>query len=273
MKMNNKLEKRYHMTISIIIPAYNEEKRIEKTLKEYLKFFKEKRKEKEIKNFEIIVVLNGCTDNTLGVVEKYKCKELKILEFRESGKGFAIIKGFKEALKEKAELIGFVDADMATRPEAFYDLIKNINGFDGIIASRYVKGAVVKPKQSLQRIIASRIFNLLIKALFLMHYKDTQCGAKLFKREIIEKVIDKIGITQWAFDVDLLHKIKRHGFKVKEHLTIWSDREYSKINFMKAGPRMVLAVIRLRIINSKFKFLIRAYDILPNWMKIHTNIF
>nr|QBM01226.1 undecaprenyl-phosphate 4-deoxy-4-formamido-L-arabinose transferase [uncultured archaeon] len=246
--------------LSIIIPAYNEEKRIGKTLEEYLKFFKERKKKKEIKDFEIIVVLNGCKDNTGKVVKKYECKELKILEFEESGKGFAIIQGFKEALKRDNDLIGFVDADMATKPEAFHDLVKHINDYDGIIGSRYVKGAIVNPKQSPQRIIASRIFNLLIKTLFMIHYKDTQCGAKLFRRKSIEEAINKLIITRWAFDVDLLYCLKMGGFKIKEFQTTWSDREYSKINLKKSGLKMILAVIRLRILNSPFKDLVNLCD-------------
>jgi hypothetical protein len=101
-----------------------------------------------------------------------------------------------------------------------------------------------------------------------MPYHDTQCGAKIFKRKAIEKTCNEFGITQWAFDIDLLYKIRRAGFDVREFPTVWSDKQYSKINFMKAGPRMAMAIIRLRLINSKLKFLIRGYDILPKWMKI-----
>lgn len=255
--------------ISIIIPAYNEEKRIGKTLESYKVFFKEKKRKKEIKDFEIIVVINNTTDNTEEIVKKYlkTNKELNYLNFKRGGKGFAVIEGFKKALKRNFELIGFVDADMATGPEDFYDLVKNIEDYDGIIASRYLKGAVVKPKQSMQRIIASRIFNLLIKTLFLIHYKDTQCGAKLFKRKTIEAVIDDLIITKWAFDVDLLYQLKKKGFKIKEFPTIWSDKEYSKINFKKAGPKMVLAVIRLRLLNSPFKGIIKIYDKINDLLK------
>jgi len=246
------------MKVAIVIPAHNEEKRIGKTLEEYGNFFKNLKNQK-ILDFEIIIVINNTSDKTEIIVKKFceKNPEIKYLNFKQGGKGFAIIEGFKEALKdENNSLIGFVDADIATPPYAFYDLIKNIKNYGGIIASRYVKGAIVKPKQSIRRIIVSRIFNFLVRVLFFMPYKDTQCGAKIFKREVIEKVVDKIGITQWAFDVDLLYKIKKQKFRIKEHPTIWADKEYSKINFMKAGPRMALSIIRLRIVNSKFKDMI-----------------
>jgi glycosyltransferase involved in cell wall biosynthesis len=253
----------------IIIPAYNEEKRIENTLKEYSKFFGEKERKKEIK-YRILVVINNSKDKTEEIVKNYKKRNKKIdyLNFKQGGKGFAIIEGFREALKDRdSSLIGFVDADMATSPEAFYDLAKNIDDFEGIIASRYVKGAVVKPKQSLQRIIVSRVFNFLVRSLFFMKYKDTQCGAKLFKRKAIESIINSLGMTQWSFDVDLLYQLKKRNISVKEYPTIWADKEYSKVNFMKAGPRMALSAVRLRIINSVFEPLLRAIRIIAKFVE------
>lgn len=262
--------------ISIIIPAHNEEKRIGKTLEEYGRFFEKKRKNKEIKDFEIIVVLNACRDRTIDVVKKAEKRYRKIrhLDFEKGGKGFAVIEGFKEALKGKSNFIGigFVDADMATSPEAFYDLIKNIRDYDGVIASRYIKGAVVSPKQSIQRVIVSRVFNFLIRALYFMPYRDTQCGAKIFRREAVESILPSLGLTQWAFDVDLLYHLKKKGFKVREFPTIWMDKEYSKLNFIKVSPRMAISIIRLRIIHSPFRFIARIYDRLPEWIKIHHRI-
>ena len=149
---------------------------------------------------------------------------------------------------------------MATPPVAFYNLIKNMRDNDGVIASRYLPGAIVNPKQPLKRIIVSRIFNFLIKILLSLSYKDTQCGAKLFKREPINKVIPLLTMSKWAFDVDLIYSIKRLGFKIKEFPTIWSDKKDSKLSLISAGPWMVLGIIRLRLLNSPFKSIMRIYD-------------
>ena len=236
--------------IGIIIPAYNEEKRISKILEDYCTFF---RKNKE--NFELIVVLNNCHDNTSGIVKKIKkkFKEIVILDFKQGGKGFAIAEGFKEALKRNCDFIGFVDADMATGAEAFYDLLKNLENQDGIIANRYHKKSVINPKQPLDRIIASRGFNVLVRLLFLFKFKDTQCGAKIFKKKVVERILPNLSITQWAFDIDLLYQTHKSNFKIKEHPTIWSDIGGSKINLQKSSLQMFLAVCRLRAINSRFK--------------------
>ena len=241
--------------VVIIIPAYNEEKRIGKTLEAYGLFFDELKRRK-ILDYEILVVINNTRDKTEEIVKKYQKKNnnLACLSFKEGGKGLAIIAGFKEALKDnKNSLVGFVDADMATSPHAFYDLIKNINGNYGIIASRYASGAIVKPKQTLNRIFVSRIFNLMVRGLFLLSFKDTQCGAKIFRRKAIEKILPLLGMTQWAIDVDLLYHLKQQNLSVREFPTIWKNKDESKLNLKRASIQMFFAIIQLRILNSPFK--------------------
>lgn len=256
---------------AIVIPAYNEENRIGKTLEEYAKFFETRKKMGEMREFEILVVLNACKDNTLRVVKEKQKKyhEIIFLNFERGGKGFAITEGFKDALRRDNDLIGFVDADMATPPEAFYDLIKNIGDFDGIIASRWMKNSVIKTKQTALRILTSRGFNFLVKSILLLPYKDTQCGAKLFKKKALEEVVNELGTTKWAFDIDLIYKLKRKGFRIKEIPTIWEDKRGSKLNIVKVPFQMFSSIIRLRLIYSPFNFVVRAYNKLPEKIRIH----
>lgn len=247
--------------ISIIMPAYNEEKRIGRTLEAYSNFFNNLA-DKKILGYEILVVINNTKDRTEQIVKKWQNKNnrIKYLNFKRGGKGFAVIEGFKDALKRDNDLIGFVDADLATNPEEFYKLIHFIGNFDGAIACRYMKGAIIEPKPTIQRIIAKRLFNILVRVILFVHYKDTQCGAKLFRRRALEKSLKYISMSQWAFDVDLLYTIKKAGYSIKEIPTKWHDKEYSKINFWRAGPLMALGVIRLRILNSPFRGFINIYD-------------
>jgi len=262
------------MKISIIIPAHNEEKRISNTLEEYCKFFEKRKKNKELKDFEILVVLNACKDRTIDVVKKTerKFKEIKHIEFEQGGKGFAIKEGFRYSIKKDFDLIGFVDADMSTSPEEYFRLASQINSYDGIIASRYLPMSIVKPKPKFLRMIVSRIFNFLIRSSFFFPYLDTQCGAKVFKKEAIKIVLPYLIITQWAFDVDLLYLLRKKRFKIKEVPTVWSDKEYSKINFIRAGPFMILSLIRLRILNSPLYGIVKIYDKMPGWIKIHNKL-
>lgn len=258
--------------ISIVIPAYNEEKRIGETLEGYGEFFEQKRKKNEISDFEIIIVINNTQDKTEEVVKKFskKYKEIKYLNFKEGGKGFAIIEGFKEALKnKKSRLIGFVDADLSTPPEAFYNLIKKIGEYDGIIANRWDKRSIITAKQSLLRRFVSRGYNLIVKILFLFNYPDTQCGAKIFKREILERNINKLVTSNWGFDVALLFCLKREEHaKIKSIPTTWNDKKESHINIKRTPVLMLLSAIRLRLIHSPFTFIVKFYRKIPQEFKI-----
>lgn len=253
---------------AIIIPAYNEEKRISRTLATYYGFFKVLKNKREI-DFKIIVIINNTTDKTEEIVKKYckRYREISYLNFKQGGKGFAVIEGFKEALRQDFELLGFVDADMATMPEAFYELIKNIVGYDGVIASRGLKESRVNT--SFTRKLTNRGFNFVVRSLLFLPYRDSQCGAKLFTKKAIESVINELGITNWAFDVDLLYKLRKKGFKIKEIPTEWEDKKGSKLSLIKVPFQMFSAIVRLRLLYSPFSFIVKFYDKLPERIKIH----
>jgi len=243
--------------VSIVIPAHNEERRIGRTLHHYYRYFEELAQEHE-RDFELVVVLNGCTDNTLGVVQEFAQNKNKIhiLNLQEAGKGLAIIAGFKDALTRKNDLIGFVDADMATSPNEYDELIRNIGNYAGIIASRYMKGSTVVPARPWWKRVGSKIFyESLIFLLFGMKYHDFQCGAKLFTHEVIKKITPQLSLGQWATDVEILYLCKRHGFKIKELPTVWHDQEGSKLN-IKGGLRMFSSLIKLRLQYLSLNFLI-----------------
>lgn len=236
------------MKISIIIPAYNEEKRIERTVRAYHQFFLKKQLETGLL-FELIIVLNGCKDNTIGVIERVRndltANTIIIIDMQLAGKGLAIKAGFADALIRDNDLIGFVDADMATAPDAFYELITNIDNIDGIIASRYMPGAQISPARPAYKRYGSRIiYEPFVWLLFGLSYYDLQCGAKLFKRTVLEKVTLQLTVTQWAFDVELLYLCKKAGFTIKEIPTVWHDQADSKLT-LRGGLRMFGALFNV----------------------------
>lgn len=254
--------------IIIIIPAYNEEKRIGATLDEYGRFFMNLKKNNKL-NSEILVVINNTKDRTEAIVKKFKStyKIINYLNFKQGGKGFAVKEGFKEAIKNSGNgMVGFVDADMSTKPDAFYDLIKNINNFDGVIASRYKKGSVLNPKPAFLRILAASVFNFFVRILFLMPYSDTQCGAKIFRIKAIDSIISRLGVTQWAFDVELLYNLRKQNYKIKELATVWEDKSGSKIKIFKSSIQMFFSIVRLRILHSKFVRLQKFARPLAGWL-------
>jgi len=247
--------------VAIIIPAYNEEKRIGESLKERSAFFENLFRKKMI-DYEILVVINNTTDKTEEIVKSFQKdnKRINYINLKPGGKGFAIIQGFRWAIEKKFDLIGFVDSDLATSSEEYWKLIQNIDLNDGIIADRYIKGSQVFPSTTFRRLIVSRIFNSLTRSILFLTYKDTQCGAKLFTSQALEKIMPLLSMSQWAFDVDLLFNLKRGGYKIKSFPTLWMDKKYATINFWSAGPWMAIAIIRLRIINSPLKRFVRIYD-------------
>ena len=236
------------------MPAYNEEKRIGKTLKTYSEYFDGLTVEGKL-TYEIVIVINNTTDKTEEVVRSVqkKNKKVRYLKFKRGGKGFAVMEGFRDALKRNNDLIGFVDADMATSPAAFHLLIENIEHYDGAIADRYMRGAKIIPSFSFRRIVVSRVFNFLVRSLFGFKYRDTQCGAKLFSRKCVEKMKDDLTITQWAFDIDVLYSSKKNNFKIKSVPTIWMEMEGSKLNIGRTSLEMFFAIMQLRILRSPFK--------------------
>lgn len=258
------------MKVSIIIPAHNEENRISRTLDNYLKFFS-KLKANRVLDFEIIVVLNACKDNTLIAVKRFSCKELKILNFERGGKGFAIIEGFKEALNGNSELIGFIDADMSTNPESFYELIKNIRNYDGAIANRWDKRS--KVNYSAFKKLRSLIYNFIMRVMFLFPYRDTQCGAKLFTRKILKKTINRMVSSDWNFDVAFLFCLRKEAnARIISVPTVWNDVAGTKINLFGSPIKMLIGAMRLRLIHSPFKFLVKIYRKLPERLKIHNKL-
>jgi len=118
---------------------------------------------------------------------------------------------------------------------------------DGIIASRYMKGSKVHPpRPKIKRWGSWIVYESLVKLLFGISYQDYQCGAKLFKRDVIKKVTPHLTVKQWAFDVELLYLCKKFGFAVIEVPTVWVDKEGSKLSPIGGGIKMLTALFKLR---------------------------
>jgi len=231
-------------SVLLLIPAYNEEGRIGPVLRDYADFFQKQYDGK----FKLVVVLNGCRDNTLGVVQNVATDfpSVNWLEFKEPiHKGGALIEGLK--LAPMADLIGYVDADGATPPHAYLELIRHIKDYDAVIGSRWLPGAVLHQEQSGKRQFASRVFHLIVEGLFWMHIRDTQCGAKVIRREAIETIHPKLRIADMAFDINLLYSLKKAGYKILEFPTEWTDKVGSKVVLGHTSLSMLLSVIRIRL--------------------------
>lgn len=252
-------------SLLLLIPAYNEERRIEPVLREYGRYFQEHYRGK----FQLVVVLNGCRDNTLQVVQRVAAQYASVgaLDFPEPiGKGGALIEGMK--LAPLADVIGYVDADGASPPSAFHALVKLIGNADCVIGSRWLPGAVLHQAQTRLRRFASRCFHALVELLLGMHIQDTQCPCKAIRRAAVERIHSSLRIADLAFDVNLLYSLKRAGFSVLEVPTEWTDKIGSKVtsSLFRSSLTMALSVVRIRLIYSPFYHWLRPLRPVEGWI-------
>lgn len=219
------------MLFSLIIPAYNEEKRITHKLNELCKYIKNNNL---TTNVEVIVVVNNSSDNTASIVTNLKKSNrfIKLIDIKDDiGKGGAIIQGFKVA---KGNYIGFVDADRSSSiNETFkiFNILYQNSSIDGVIASRHLK-TNTQNNRSIQRNLSSKLFNTLVRVLFGLNYKDTQCGLKAFKHDIAKELIGHQTISGWTFDVNLLLTSRQLKHNIVEVQTEWKESKGSKLNII-----------------------------------------
>ena len=229
--------------LSIIIPAYNEEKRIYRTLKDYLHYFS-----KNWNRFEILVVTDGCTDNTVKVVKSFKSRHVKNLNYEQKlGKGLALIRGFENA---NGGIIGFVDADESVMPEDFHKMALQIGEYACVVASRRTKESKILAKQPIRRRVLGRSYNIMVNMLFGLRIKDTQCGAKIFTKEAIKSILPEISTKGYSFDVEILWRLRRGKFKINEYPVTWMHMKEGQFNARKHAYKMFIEVMKLRFMQK-----------------------
>jgi|SRR3989344_7008916 len=208
------------MFLSVIIPAYNEEKRITKTLlsvEEYLK--------KQPYNYEILVVSDGPTDKTIEVVSQLReqITGLKIINNKENhGKGWAVREGM---LNTVGDIRLFMDADNSTNIDQVSKFLPYFQqGYDIVVAKR-----IVVVKQPWTREFLGWIFRLIVRILVPLGVSDSQAGFKAFSKKSAEKIFAKQTIFRWAFDVEILAIAKKMNFKIKEIPVVWANDAQSHV--------------------------------------------
>lgn len=206
--------------LSIVIPAYNEEQRMGATLDAYLRTFPS--------STEFILVPNGCTDGTVALAETYQQTHpnVRLHVIPEAvGKAVAVRSGLAMA---KGDIVGYLDADGSTSPAEFQRLVAAVGNAEGAIASRWAPGAVVQ-NRGFNRTLASLAFAAIVKILFWLPYRDTQCGAKIFTHTLLQKILPHAHSRRMSFDVELLLLARRARATLVEVPTHWIDRSRSAI--------------------------------------------
>ena len=180
--------------LSVVIPAYNEEKVISNTLTKIITFLDKKK----IK-YEIIVVDDGSKDKTREAVKKFP-KVILTKERKNCGKGYSVKQGSRIS---KGDYILFTDADLSTPIGKIEKCMKYVNSYDIIIASRALKDSIIPVKQPFYRIFMGKTFNLFVQLFSVRGIKDTQCGFKLFNRKAVDIIFPLQRLNDFCFDVEL----------------------------------------------------------------------
>lgn len=228
--------------VSLVIPAWNEEQRLPNTLEQYLRLL-----EGNGNPFEVIVVADGVTDRTVEVARKFSGRHVRVLTFdRKLGKGGAILQGFKTA---RFDTVGFVDADAPITAADLASLLSELAEVDCAIASRWVRHSVGPGRRTLSRVVFSRAWNFLTRAILDLPLSDTQCGAKCFRREPLVSILNQVKLTNWAFDASLLFHFSRAGYRVMEVPVTWSDHPASKMRLERAIPAMFFSIVGIRLMS------------------------
>jgi len=237
-------------TYSIVIPAYNESERIALTLERVLAHVRERNW-----SAEVLVVNDGSSDSTADIVRRFAAQHgnLALIENPGNrGKGYSVRNGMLHA---SGEVVLFSDADLSSPIEEADKLFAALAaGADVAIGSRWLRTELQTQRQPLHRQLLGRVFNLLLRVVLGLHYRDTQCGFKAFTRRATHLIFPLQHIERWGFDPEILFLAHKFGLKVQEVPVQWAHREGTRINPVRDGLRMFLETLKIRWFSISGKY-------------------
>jgi len=228
--------------LSVVIPAYNESHRIAQTLQAVSEFLK-----KQSYEYEILVVNDGSKDGTAAVVEKLEASiaNLKLINNSENhGKGWVTKQGMLQA---SGDVRLFMDADNSTKVDEVTKMLPFFEeGFDIVIGSRRIKGAVIAEHQPWFRDFLGGTFRFIVHTLVPIGVTDSQCGFKAFSSKAAQAIFPQQRIYRWAFDVEILALARKNKFKIKEVPITWVNDAESHVK-LSGMVNMLLEVLETRV--------------------------
>jgi len=231
--------------VTVVVPAYNEERRLPPTLIDIIDYF-----DRKGMAYEVIVIDDGSRDGTAEVVRKFERvrQQVRLIQLPKNyGKGHAVRLG---VLNSRGEKVLFADADGATPIQEFERLEKAISaGSDIAIGSRALASTDTKVTTSIHRRALGRMFNTCVNFILLPSIADTQCGFKMFKRKAAMFLFKRQRADRFSFDVELLYMAHKAGLAVKEVPINWRNVPGSKVNLVVDSLCMFRDVFRFKVIH------------------------
>ena len=236
--------------ISVVIPCFNEEKTIQKNLRRICNYLKS-----HFEVFEVIVVNDGSTDQTLRELKKIQEElHLRIIDNEvNQGKGKVVRQG---VLESSCELVMFLDADLGIPIEELLKFISEFdNGYDIIIASRFVPGLrIVRPVLWYRRIM-EKVFQLLRMAIINdWNIKDTQCGFKVFRKKAAMDIFPRLTVGRFAFDAEVIFIANRMKHKIRELPISLQNPPNSHVRLIRDPLNMTLDLLKIRLNDWRGKY-------------------
>lgn len=226
-------------SISIIIPAYNEEERIENSLNSAIEFLTSKNY-----NFEIIVVDDGSTDKTVSIASQFTDKVVVLEQPKNMGKGAAVRRGMLEA---KGDIRIFTDADFSTPIYEVEKIVERItSGADICIGSRALDPSMIKKHQPFYREFMGKTFNKFVQFILVKGITDTQCGFKGFTGKATDIVFPNAKINGFSFDVEILYLASKADLNIEQVSVEWYNDARSKVNPIKDSIMMLIELFRIK---------------------------
>ncbi len=229
------------MNVDVVLPVYNEEAVLRRSvgkLREYLSAH-------VTWPWRIVIADNASTDRTLdhakGLAADFPDVTYVHLELK--GRGRALKKAW---LESDADVVSYMDVDLSTNLDAFPKLLEAFDeGYDVAIGSRLMKGSRVIGR-SLKRETTSRVYNLLIKAMFFQCFRDAQCGFKAVRRAVVDDIVPLVEDNSWFFDTELLLLAEKRGYRVREVPVEWVDDPDSRVDVVRTAVDDIKGLVRLR---------------------------
>jgi glycosyltransferase involved in cell wall biosynthesis len=228
-------------TIDIVVPVYNEERTLAASIATLVDFVRGA----EMFTASIVIADNASVDRTLGVAHELaeRFAEVRVLHLPRKGRGGALRAAWSAS---RADIVSYMDVDLSTNLRFFPLLVHGLSiGYDVAIGSRLLQASQIK--RSLKREVLSRIYNGIVKGLFLNRFSDAQCGFKALRRQVAAELLPVVEDDAWFFDTELLLQAERRGYRIFEVPVEWIEDLDSRVAIVPTALADLRGLLRVRL--------------------------